>query len=140
MYQIKDIHESQVASVFPLMKELRTHLSVEDFVLLYKEAKLRDDYRLVGLTRGEICYGLMGCRVLYDLAHGKHLYIDDLVVTKDMRGAGLGRMLLQHAVQLAKDEGCQGLRLCTGLENQDGRRFYEREGWTARAVAYKMKI
>jgi len=140
MYQLKEISESQVASVFPLMKELRTHLTVEDFVRLYKEAKLRDDYRLIALTRGDICYALMGCRVLYDLVHGKHLYIDDLVVTKDMRSQGLGKMLLQHAVQVAKDEECQGLRLCTGVENQDGRRFYEREGWTARALAYKMKL
>lgn len=122
------------------MKELRTHLEVEDFVRLYKEAKLRDEYRLIAITRSDIVYGLMGCRVLYDFVHGKHLYIDDLVITKDMRSHGLGKMLLQHAVQLAKDEECQGMRLCTGVENQDGRRFYEREGWTARALAYKLKL
>ena len=29
------------------------------------------------------------------------------------------------------------LRLCTGVDNQDGKRFYERNGLELRAVAYK---
>jgi len=119
---------------------LRANLDMESFLRLYKEAQLRDDYKIVGLVRDDYCYALMGYRLLFDFVHGKHLYIDDLVVTKDLRGQGLGKLLMDYAVTEAGKENCQGLRLCTGVDNHDGRRFYEREGWSARALAFKLKI
>jgi hypothetical protein len=41
---------------------------------------------------------------------------------------------------LAKELDCKGLRLCTGIENEQGKKFYERNGWSLRAVAYKKKL
>lgn len=140
MYEVQEITGSRVEKVFPLMKELRPHLDEEQYLRLYKEAKLRDDYALYGAVRDDYCVGLMGVRILYDFVHGKHLYIDDLVTTKDLRGQGIGHLMLQFARELAEREGCTGLRLSTGVDNRDGQRFYEREGWSARALTYKLKI
>lgn len=138
--KIEEITGKTLEKVFPLLKELRPQLDMETYERLYKEAKLRDDYKLVGFVRGDFCVGLMGFRVLYDFVHGKHVYVDDLVVTKDLRSGGIGKKLLDYAVDEAKKLGCQGLRLSTGFENQDGRRFYEREGWSLRSVSYKLKL
>lgn len=140
MYEVQELSDAQVEKVFPLMKELRPHLDADQYLRLYKEAKLRDDYRLYGVVLGDLCVSLMGARVLYDFTHGKHLYIDDLVTTKDLRGQGLGRLLLQYALELARNEECTGLRLGTGVDNRDGQRFYEREGWSLRSLTYKIKI
>jgi GNAT superfamily N-acetyltransferase len=140
MYEIKEITGSALEKVFPLIHELRPKLDMESFLRLHKEAQMRDDYKIVGLVRDEYCYALMGYRILYDFVHGKHLYVDDLVVTKDMRGQGLGKLLIDYAVAEAGKENCTGLRLCTGIENHDGRRFYEREGWNAGALVYKLKL
>lgn len=140
MYEVREISGSTLSKVLPLIRELRPHLDAESFERLYKEARLRDEYKLVGLVRDEICYALMGYRILFDFTHGKHLYIDDLVVTRDLRGAGLGAMLLNHAREQAEVLGCEGLRLCTGVDNKDAVRFYEREGWAPRALAFKIKL
>ena len=139
-YKIEEIAGKTLEKVFPLLKELRPQLDLEEYLRLYKEAKLRDDYKLVGLVRGDYCVALMGYRVLYDFVHGKHLYVDDLVVTKDLRSQGFGKKLLDFAVEEARRLECQGLRLSAGAENQDGRRFYEREGWSLRSVTYKLKL
>lgn len=140
MYEIEEITGARVEKVFPLMKELRPHLDVDQYLRLYKEAKLRDDYRLYGAVRDDHCVALMGVRILYDFVHGKHLYIDDLVTTKDLRGQGIGHLLLQFARDLGLKEECTGLRLSTGVDNRDGQRFYEREGWSLRSLTYKMKL
>lgn len=139
-FEIRELTGPEVAKVYPLMKELRTGLDEDGFLRLYKEAKLRDDYKLVGLIRDDLAYALMGYRILFDFAHGKHLYVDDLVVTKDMRSQGLGAKLLAHARQVAADEGCQGLRLCTGIDNKDAIRFYEKHGWIAGSIAFKVRL
>ncbi|HVK60331.1 MAG TPA: GNAT family N-acetyltransferase [Bdellovibrionales bacterium] len=126
--------------VFPLMKELRTALDIDEFKRLVMLAHTADGYRLVVLERGGKPVALLGYRILHDLVHGSHLYVDDLVTTKDQRSAGHGAELLRFAEAEARRLGLTGLRLCTGVENESAIRFYEREGWSARALAFKKKV
>lgn len=122
------------------MKELRTQLSFEDYVSIYQKAHEMDGYEIVALEeRGQVL-ALMGYRVIYDYVHGKHLYIDDLVSTESQRSKGLGAKLLEYAEAVARELQCSGLRLCTGIENERGKKFYERLGWNFRAVVYKKKL
>lgn len=125
---------------YPLLRELRTELAFTDFIDLYEKARRADEFRLVGAFDGDVCVGLMGYRVLHDFVHGRHLYIDDLVTTGSRRSTGVGARLLNHAEKEARRLDCQGLRLCTGIANESARRFYEREGWEAKSVAFKKKI
>jgi ribosomal protein S18 acetylase RimI-like enzyme len=134
---IESIEESK--SVFPIMKELRSHLSEAEYLELLLSAKA-NGYQLVGAYEGKNCLGLMGYRTLFDFVHGKHIYIDDLVVTASIRSQGIGAQLLSYAKEIAMSNGCSRLRLCTGNENENGKRFYEKNGWEQRAVVYKMKI
>ena len=123
--------------VFPIIKELRPHLSFTNYTFLISEASKRDEYEIVAAYNSDHCIGAMGFRVLFDFVHGKHLYIDDLVVTKSFRSKGIGAHLLKYAEQIAMERKCKGLRLCTGIENKDAKKFYEREGWRLRSVTYK---
>ena len=120
-----------------VVRELRPHVDRDAFAALCREAARRDGYTLYGAFADGRLVGVMGMRELVDLVHGRHLYVDDLVVTAAVRSRGVGRRLLAHAEGVARERGGLGLRLCTGIDHAPGRRFYEREGWTARAVAYK---
>ncbi len=107
---------------------------------LFVKAHAADGYEIVAIERKRQIVAIMGYRILYDFAHGKHLYIDDLVSTEGQRSKGLGAHLLNYAEDLAKQLNCKGLRLCTGIKNEMGKKFYERNGWSLRAVAYKKKL
>ena len=61
-------------------------------------------------------------------------------MTEKCRSKGIGAELLRQAEKVAQATDCQGLRLCTGIENEAGKRFYEREGWELRSFAYKKKM
>lgn len=130
----------QFELAYALMKELRPHVDRPTFMAIHDAAKLHDGYTLVAQFEGDRAIGVMGYRVLYDYVHGKHVYIDDLIISADARSKGLGKTFLQYAEQVAVKEGCAGLRLCTGTENEAGIRFYQREGWTLRAHAFKKKV
>lgn len=127
----------QAQKVYPVMRELRENLAPEDFLELLEAAQTESGYRLIGAFDGETCLGLMGYRILTDFVHGRHLYIDDLVTTTEARSQGLGSSFLERAKHIAKNENCQRLRLCTGVANDRGRSFYEKNGWALRAVVYK---
>lgn len=122
---------------FTVLRELRPHLSFRDFMRVYRHAQRTDRYSVAALFIEEACVAVMGYRVLVDCAHGRHLYVDDLVTSAAFRGKGLGAKLLKYAETKAGALRCKSLRLCVGVENEGGKRFYEREGWRARSIAYK---
>lgn len=121
-------NRDELENCYSVMKELRPNLVKEDFYSIYDISKVRDNYEIVAIEIDEKIVALMGYRFLYDYVRGKHLYIDDLVSTQLARGKGLGAELLKHAEKVARDAGCKVLRLCTGVENEDGVRFYKNNG------------
>lgn len=125
---------------YKLIRELRPHLEEETFLSLSREARIRDDYKLVGMFANDECIALIGYRVLYDFVHGKHLYIDDLLVTEKRRSEGLGKKLLTFAETEARRIDCKILRICTGVENKRGMSFYQKNNWEQKAVVFKKKL
>ena len=60
------------------------------------------------------------------------LYLEDLYVQPNMRGKGVGTLLLQHVARLARGRGCGRLEWAVLNWNQPAIRFYEALG--ARAM------
>ncbi len=131
--------KSDLVRFYPIMKELRPELSYADYLNIYEEAHAKDGYEIVGVELGSNIMAVMGYRVLTDYVHGRHLYIDDLVATAAHRSKGYGAKLLAYAEEVSRELGCKSLRLCTGIDNEAGQKFYEREGWNLRSVVYKKK-
>ncbi len=127
-------------NAFEVLKQLRPHLNLAGFHQIYNAAQNADGYTLVGYYRGDECLGVMGYRVLHDFVRGAHLYVDDLVTTEAARSQGIGAKLLGYAEEETVRRNLKELRLCAVLENEGGLRFYEREGWTRRAYAFKKSL
>lgn len=125
---------------YPVMKELRPHLEFEDYIAIYNQAHMADGYEIVAIESDQKIVAVMGYRFLSDFVRGKHIYIDDLVVSAVLRSQGLGAQLLKYAEDIARKSDCKSLRLCTGLENDRGIRFYDSNGWVQRAFAYTKKV
>ncbi len=125
---------------YPVMKELRPHLSYEDYISIYEDSHKSNGYEIVAIEEDGQILAIMGYRFLSDYVRGQHVYVDDLVTRENVRSRGLGAELLKFAENISKISGCNCLRLCTGIENELGMRFYERNGWMKRAIAYTKKL
>ena len=133
-------NSTQLKQGFTILKELRPKLTFQDYLDLYNKASDRDSFCLVGVFEKNHCTAVMGYRILYDFVHGKHLYIDDLVVSEQYRSKGTGTQLLNYAEKIAKKNHCAGLRLCTGIDNHLAKKFYERNNWLAKSIAFKHSL
>ncbi len=60
---------------------------------------------------------------------GPTALIDELVVSGDMRGAGVGERLVVAAIEAAKRAGCQEISVSTMFKNERAQRFYRRLGF-----------
>jgi GNAT superfamily N-acetyltransferase len=69
------------------------------------------------------------------------IYLEDLFVIPELRGRGIGRMLLAHLARLAVERGCGRLEWAVLDWNRDAIQFYERLGarpnsdWTVYRLA-----
>ncbi len=125
---------------YPIMKELRPHLSLEEYLSIYEVAHQSNGYEIVAIEENGNILALMGYRFISDYVRGKYLYIDDLVTTEAARSKGFGAQLLKYAEELALESEVSVLRLCTGLTNEGGIKFYEHNGWSKRSYAYVKRI
>lgn len=56
------------------------------------------------------------------------VYVQDLYVSDEARGSGLGRRLINETAKLAKERGATYLRLSVAKENAAAQQFYRRIG------------
>jgi glucosamine-phosphate N-acetyltransferase len=62
---------------------------------------------------------------------GKVGHIEDIVVDTNLRGKGLGKLLIQHLCQVAQDVGCYKVILNCSSDNA---KFYEKCGFIQKEV------
>ena len=66
--------------------------------------------------------------------------IEGVRVHADERGSGLGTQLIQWAVDESRRQGCQLVQLTSDATRTDAHRFYERLGFTASHVGFKLAL
>ncbi|MFE4645842.1 GNAT family N-acetyltransferase [Streptomyces sp. NPDC056730] len=66
--------------------------------------------------------------------------IEAVRVHADERGSGLGTRFIEWAVDESRRQGCQLVQLTSDASRTDAHRFYERLGFTASHVGFKMNI
>jgi ribosomal protein S18 acetylase RimI-like enzyme len=63
---------------------------------------------------------------------GLHSYLEELYVVPDLRGNGLGRALLEAAMETARTEGAEQMELGTSEDDVAARKLYESSGFINR--------
>lgn len=66
--------------------------------------------------------------------------IEAVRVAREVRGGGLGRVLVRWAVDEAARQGCALVQLTSDTTREDAHRFYERLGFRATHVGYKLPL
>lgn len=119
--------DAEVAATFPVMRQLRPHLDEEGYV--QQVGRMREEgYRLAAVVEGEEVLCVAGFRIFEFLAHGRFLYVDDLVTDEGARSGGSGKRMLDWLSVQARDAGCEKLQLDSGVGRHAAHRFYFREG------------
>jgi GNAT superfamily N-acetyltransferase len=118
--------DPRLPRVFEVMRELRTHLTLDRFRERYERA-VPEGYRVAGVFDGDECRAAAGYRITNNLVSGKHIYVDDLVTADAWRSHGYGRLLNKYLVERARGEGCGSIQLDSWVQRGDAHRFYFRE-------------
>ncbi|MFJ3632439.1 GNAT family N-acetyltransferase [Streptomyces sp. NPDC090112] len=66
--------------------------------------------------------------------------IEGVRVHADERGSGLGTRFVEWAVEKSRSEDCSLVQLTSDVTRTDAHRFYERLGFTASHVGFKLQL
>jgi ribosomal protein S18 acetylase RimI-like enzyme len=74
--------------------------------------------------------GMCSCQYLISTAEGSPVgLLEDMVIKREFRGRGVGRLLLNEIETRAQNNGLKRLQLLADKENDPALEFYSRMGW-----------
>lgn len=56
--------------------------------------------------------------------------LEDMIVKSTMQKSGVGSLLIKHAIEFAKEQGCKRITLLTDKDNLQAHNFYLKNGFT----------
>jgi|SRR5450759_5723963 len=127
------------SDVFPVLKELRTDLTPEQFSDVYTEGHPQG-LQFTAVYDGDNCVAVAGWRLMATTVALRKLYVDDLVTASSQRGHGLGAALLRELQSRAREAGCQAIDLDSGTSREDAHRFYFRERMGITSLHFKRSL
>lgn len=138
------IEQAQTAAdielCYDVMRQLRPHLSLEEFVSQVQRQIRESNFRLIYLRDADNVLAVAGIRIAEWLARGRSLEIEDLVTAEEGRSKGYGSILFDQIVDLAKREDCNEVRLVSHVSRYDTHRFYLRKRMKIDAHFFSMSL
>ncbi|HEV8333755.1 MAG TPA: GNAT family N-acetyltransferase [Steroidobacteraceae bacterium] len=133
-----EIQTAQPSDLAPILQLLHTQLQEHDIVLTDQALQratqgLIEDHELGRILTARLDGELVGVAVisfLWTLEHGgPAAWLDEVYVELTRRGGGIGRKLVEAAMQVARDSGCIALDLEVDAGHEAAERLYERMGF-----------
>jgi GNAT superfamily N-acetyltransferase len=128
------------ARAFPVIAQLRPHLSLEAFLAQARRQSDAAGWRLLTAELEGRVVACAGYRISEWLAWGKALYVDDLVTDANVRSGGHGGALFDWLVAHAKERGCACMQLDSGVQRFDAHRFYLTKRMEIRSHHFSLKL
>ncbi|WP_454849277.1 N-acetyltransferase family protein [Rhizobium binxianense] len=113
-----------------------------DYVRAFAAIKASPDQTLYVAERGGEVVGTFQTMVATSLTgRGSSAMIIEAVQTRDdMRGQGIGGLMIGFAVAEAKRRGVRLVQLTSNAKRKDAHRFYERLGFEPSHLGFKMAL
>jgi GNAT superfamily N-acetyltransferase len=120
--------EGELKTVAPILSQIRPHFDLNELVARIK-IQLKRGYKLAYVVSGEKVFCVAGFVTGYKLAWGKHIYIDDLVVSEEHRSTGAGKILMEWFKTYAKENGYEAIHLDSSVLGFASHKFYLESGF-----------
>ncbi len=98
-------------------------------------------YRLFVACDERVIVGTFALLIMHNLGHRgtPSAVVEDVVVSPERQNQGIGRMLMAHAVELARVAGCYKLALSSNLKRQRAHAFYLAQEFKAHGISFAIE-
>ena len=139
---LSDVIEMLADDVLGRQRERLEDPLPECYVKAFREIEADPNNELiVAELDGEII-GTLQLTFTPSLSHqgSKRCTVESVRVDEKHRGKGIGREMMQWAIERAKEKGCASMQLTTHNDRSNAHRFYESLGFSSTHTGMKLKI
>jgi GNAT superfamily N-acetyltransferase len=133
--------ESVLALYAAIEDSVADVLTLEQAQAVWAQFARYPSYRLwvaCDAANGDAVVGTYALLVMHNLAHrgAPSAIVEDVVVAPDLQGRGVGRQMMAHAMQQARDAGCYKLALSSNARRIGAHAFYESLGFAQHGLSF----
>lgn len=142
--KINPISSDQLQELFELYDEYNRprdqHPDIEEANNILAQIRRQDaeifvavDPSILGTYMIHICHNLTRSGRPYAI-------VENVICKSTIRRSGVGRQLMEHAIEYAQSKGCYKLALQTGIARTENHQFYEACGLASDKRAYQIRF
>ena len=96
------------------------------------------NYRIYVAELGQVIVGTFALIIVDSMAHSGQPFavVEDVVVSEDCQGRGIGKRMMEFAMSRCKEFGCYKLTLSSHLKRQKAHSFYESLGFEKHGFSF----
>ena len=113
-------------------------LSLEAARVRFERYQEYPNYRIYVAELGEVIVGTFALIIVDSVAHAGKPFavVEDVVVSQDCQGRGIGKRMMEFAMCRCKEFGCYKLTLSSHLKRQQAHSFYESLGFEKHGFSF----
>ena len=100
------------------------------------------NYKIYGAKYNGKIVGTFSLAIMDNIAHrGKSSgIVEDVVVDKHMRSKGIGKIMMEYAIEVCKKHNCYKMSLSSNLKRERAHRFYKSLGFEKHGYSFSIRI
>jgi predicted N-acetyltransferase YhbS len=151
MLTIRNARETDISSILVLYHQLTITTSpseagrnptAEDYKRVFTQiASVPNLELVVAEDQGEVVGSLM-FMIVPNLSHKASPWalVENVIVDERHRGNGIGKVLMEYAIERAKENGCYRIGLSSDNRRTGAHNFYRSLGFESSATGFRMSL
>ena len=117
-------------------------LALSDAQTLFSRMKSYPNYHLYVAEEAQQIIGSFALLIMDNLGHRgtPSAIVEDVAVHPGYQRQGIGKDMMQFAIQLSRDAGCYKIVLSSNLKREKAHAFYEALGFEKHGYSYRLNL
>lgn len=140
--EIKKLETEDLKQAYDLLNVLYENtIKYDVFVSKFNQLHADKNFYCVVAKEENKVFGIITARIINRIVKTKNiLFIDDLIVDEKYRSKGIGQLLLDKAINFAKESDCETIELTSYISNEKSHKFYEKNSFVKQHYKFKHKL
>ncbi|HEY0304145.1 MAG TPA: GNAT family N-acetyltransferase [Longimicrobiales bacterium] len=123
-------------------REAATDPLPDSYYAAFDEIERDPNNLILVAVQGDVVVGTLQLTYTPSLSYrgGWRATVESVRTDAEVRGQGIGRAMMEHAIGLARAQGCVLMQLSTHQSRTDAHRFYQRLGFKAEHLGMKLML
>jgi ribosomal protein S18 acetylase RimI-like enzyme len=144
-YKIEKADEGEIPRILELYDELgdtKQEISRETAVKAFREISTMQGGELLVIKRDDLVVGTLYLQIIPNLTHNARPWaaIENVVIDKRYHREGIGKKLMEYAVNRSREAGCHKIQLLSTNTRKQAHEFYRSLGFGETALGFRMYL